>query len=107
MKNIILILLATLTLIFSFIFLYGLIKLFIIIFITLFLRPLADILAALIMLVIKNNNKKKAIKPKEKYDPADYDYDRENPNALVTGLNISGTVFSSDPDNAPGLGWVI
>jgi len=37
----------------------------------------------------------------------DYDYDEENPNALITGQNIAGTVYASDPDNAPGLGWIL
>ena len=36
-----------------------------------------------------------------------YNYDRENPNALVTGENIAGTVFASYPDETPGLGWVL
>ncbi len=40
-------------------------------------------------------------------DPNDYDYDRENPNALVQGVNIAGTVYASDPDNVPGLGWIL
>ena len=37
----------------------------------------------------------------------DYNYDEENPNALITGQNIAGTVYASDPDNAPGLGWIL
>jgi len=41
------------------------------------------------------------------YDPNDYDYDRENPNALVQGLNVAGTVYSLEPDNVPGLGWIL
>lgn len=36
-----------------------------------------------------------------------YDYDQENPNALITGKNIAGTVYASDPDNVPGLGWIL
>jgi hypothetical protein len=35
-----------------------------------------------------------------------YDYDRENPNALIMGKNVSGTVWASDEDT-PGLGWVL
>lgn len=40
-------------------------------------------------------------------DCDEYDYDRENPNALVTGKNIAGTVFASYPNSTPGLGWVL
>jgi hypothetical protein len=36
-----------------------------------------------------------------------YDYDRENPNALISGYPIAGTVYSSDPTNTPGLGWIL
>lgn len=36
-----------------------------------------------------------------------YDYDRENPNALVSGRNIAGTVYSSNVENTPGLGWIL
>jgi hypothetical protein len=36
-----------------------------------------------------------------------YDYDKENPNALITGKNISGTVYSSYPNKTPGLGWIL
>jgi hypothetical protein len=36
-----------------------------------------------------------------------YDYDSENPNALISGKNISGTVYASYPDNTPGLGWIL
>lgn len=42
---------------------------------------------------------------KEPYD--EYDYDRENPNALVSGCNIAGTVYASDVGNTPGLGWIL
>jgi len=35
-----------------------------------------------------------------------YDYSRENPNALISGKNIAGTVYSDDPNNTPGLGWI-
>lgn len=37
----------------------------------------------------------------------DYDYDEENPHALVSGENIAGTVYASEPDNTPGLGWIL
>lgn len=36
-----------------------------------------------------------------------YDYERENPNALVSGKPIAGTVYSSYPNNTPGLGWIL
>jgi len=36
-----------------------------------------------------------------------YDYEQENPNALIQGRNVAGTVYSADPDNVPGLGWII
>jgi hypothetical protein len=42
---------------------------------------------------------------REKYDG--YDYDSENPNALISGKQISGTVYSSYPENTPGLGWIL
>jgi hypothetical protein len=41
----------------------------------------------------------------EKY--SGYDYDRENPNALVSGESIAGTVYSSYPEDTPGLGWIL
>jgi hypothetical protein len=44
---------------------------------------------------------------KERFQDGDYDYDRENPNALVSGKNIAGTVYSSYPEGTPGLGWVL
>lgn len=36
-----------------------------------------------------------------------YDYEKENPNALVKGKNISGTVYSNNEENTPGLGWIL
>ena len=36
-----------------------------------------------------------------------YDYDQENPNALIKGKNIAGTVYSENPENVPGLGWIL
>ena len=36
-----------------------------------------------------------------------YDYEEENPNALVKGKNIAGTVYADDPENVPGLGWIL
>lgn len=36
-----------------------------------------------------------------------YDYEKENPNALVKGKNISGTVYSCNEKNTPGLGWIL
>lgn len=36
-----------------------------------------------------------------------YDYNKENPNALISGKSISGTVYSSYPENSPGLGWIL
>lgn len=36
-----------------------------------------------------------------------YDYDTENPNALVYGQNIAGTVYVAEPNNVPGLGWIV
>ena len=40
-------------------------------------------------------------------DPNMYDYARENPNALLKGKNISGTVYSDYPTTVPGLGWIL
>jgi hypothetical protein len=42
---------------------------------------------------------------KEKYDG--YDYDAENPNALITGENVAGTVFASHPEQAGGITWIL
>ena len=39
--------------------------------------------------------------------PEKYDYEAENPNALISGKNISGTVYSSNTEDSPGLGWVL
>ena len=36
-----------------------------------------------------------------------YDYQRENPNALICGKNIAGTVYAAYPEKAPGLGWIV
>ena len=44
---------------------------------------------------------------KERFQDGDYDYDSENPNALVSGKSIAGTVYSSYPEGTPGLGWVL
>lgn len=46
---------------------------------------------------------------REKYnsDPNAYNYDRENPNALVSGRAVAGTVYSSNVGNTPGLGWIL
>lgn len=60
------------------------------------------ILILLIPLILILLNKKK-----EKYDPYRYHYTQENPNALMSGKEISGTVYSEEPDNVPGLGWVL
>jgi hypothetical protein len=46
------------------------------------------------------------VNKKEKYG-YEYDYDRENPNALISGYPIAGTVYSSEPNNTPGLGWIL
>lgn len=46
-------------------------------------------------------------KEKERFEDGEYDYDRENPNALVSGYNVAGTVYSSYPDATPGLGWIL
>lgn len=35
-----------------------------------------------------------------------YNYDRENPNALISGKEIAGTVYSNNSENVPGLGWI-
>jgi hypothetical protein len=52
---------------------------------------------------IENNEEKDYYKS----DKDIYDYDSENPNALIKGKNISGTVYSSYPNNTPGLGWIL
>lgn len=43
---------------------------------------------------------------KEQYD-YEYNYYKENPNATVSGKNISGTVYASYPDQTGGLGWIL
>jgi hypothetical protein len=43
----------------------------------------------------------------ERYDPYAYNYDRENPNALISGRVIGGSVYTAYPNNAPGLGWIL
>lgn len=42
---------------------------------------------------------------KDKYDG--YDYDQENPNALIRGNVIGGTVYASYPNQTGGLGWIL
>lgn len=37
---------------------------------------------------------------------AEYDYDAENPNAIISGQVIGGTVYASSKDS-PGLGWIL
>ncbi len=49
-----------------------------------------------LMILLYGENKNKEL----------YDYDRENPNALIQGKNIAGTVFTKYPNNVPGLGWI-
>lgn len=44
---------------------------------------------------------------KNKAKSEKYNYDLENPNALITGENVAGTVYASYPENTPGLGWVL
>lgn len=44
---------------------------------------------------------------REKYDPYAYNYNKENPNALIQGELVGGTVYALEPDNAPGLGWIL
>jgi hypothetical protein len=43
----------------------------------------------------------------ENYKEFEYDYEKENPNALVKGYNISGTVYSLNPGDNPGAGWIL
>lgn len=43
---------------------------------------------------------------KECWDYSGYNYPEENPNALIQGINISGTVYTINQDS-PGLGWVL
>lgn len=44
---------------------------------------------------------------KKKCENERYDYDEENPNALVSGTEVAGTVYASYPDQTPGLGWIL
>jgi len=46
------------------------------------------------------------VKRKEDYYDLENDYKKENPNALVSGKNIAGTVYSKYPENSVGLGWI-
>lgn len=36
-----------------------------------------------------------------------YDYDAENPNALIQGVNVAGTVYAKYPQVSGGLGWIL
>ena len=36
-----------------------------------------------------------------------YDYDAENPNALITGRNVANSVYASYPNQVGGLSWVL
>lgn len=40
-------------------------------------------------------------------DTEKYDYDAENPNALITGKGIAGTVYADNPKKNPGMGWIL
>lgn len=31
----------------------------------------------------------------------------EQPHALIGGENVAGTVYASEPENNPGLGWIL
>jgi hypothetical protein len=58
------------------------------------------IMISLIILYIFLHNKN------ENYDETSY----PNPNRkyyLQSGKSISGTVYAEEPENAPGLGWVL
>lgn len=46
-------------------------------------------------------------KYKKNKDRERYDYEKENPNALISGRVIGGTVYTSYPENSPGLGWIL
>lgn len=35
-----------------------------------------------------------------------YNYDEENPNALISGSPVAGTVYVSNKKDNPGLGWI-
>jgi len=61
------------------------------------------LLACIIILIILYLKKKGT----EKYCGHMYNYDQENPHALISGKEISGTVYSENPENVPGLGWIV
>jgi hypothetical protein len=35
------------------------------------------------------------------------EYDYPEPNLYVHGQQVAGTVYASDPENSPGLGWIL
>jgi len=41
------------------------------------------------------------------WDYSGYNYPQENPNAVVSGTPISGTVYVSEPKNNTGMGWIL
>ncbi len=43
----------------------------------------------------------------ERQNREKYDYDQENPHALVSGGLIAGTVYSDNLECTPGLGWIV
>ena len=53
------------------------------------------VLLLLFIIVIERDNRER------------YDYNSENPRALTYGENVAGTVFTSEPENSPGLGWIL
>ena len=42
---------------------------------------------------------------RENFGDGEYDYDVENPNALVSGRQVAGTVYASN--QTAGLGWIL
>jgi len=72
---------------------------------SIFLYVFLSVSTLLFFLLLVNPPKEPGTEDDEDYDG--YDYDRENPNALVTGLNVAGTVYASYPGQTGGLGWIL
>jgi hypothetical protein len=65
-----------------------------------------NFLLVLVMAIRVESSGEKYRKPVD-WNYSGYDYNQENPNALVSGKNIAGTVYALEPGNVPGLGWIL
>jgi len=62
----------------------------------------------LLVIVLIVCNIKQGYTKQQRYndDPNNYHYNEENPNAVVSGTQVSGTVYAKNLNDIPSLGWI-